>query len=89
MKKIFNISFGNGNKYFSITNYKKDWIENGNTKVFGFRTNGAKKKNGDSCLDVHLNIGYTVFNYTNFNLQGLPCNKDKSKTLKRHSNIVT
>jgi hypothetical protein len=69
MKEIYEKWWDNGNKVFQITNYKKVWKGVGNPPLFRFRTNGAKKKNGDKCLDVFLEIGYTVFNYTNFNLQ--------------------
>lgn len=55
-----------GNKVFSITNYKQSWKENGNKPRLSFFTNGAKKQNGDKCLDVHLIIGYTIFNYCNY-----------------------
>ncbi len=70
MKAIFEKWWDNESKVFQITNYKKDWKEVGNPPLLRFRTNGAKKRNGDTCLDVHLEIGYTVFNYTNYNLQG-------------------
>lgn len=69
MKIIFEKWWKNATKSFSIINYKKSWKEVGNPPLLRFRTNGAKKKNGDNCLDVHLEIGYTVFNYTNWNLQ--------------------
>lgn len=69
MKKIYEKWWDNGNKVFQITNYKKAWKAVGHPPLFRFRTNGARKENGDNCLDVHLEIGYTVFNYTNFNLQ--------------------
>lgn len=69
MKKIFQKWWSKDSKQFSITNYKKAWKEVGNPPLLRFRTNGAKKKNGDKCLDVHLEIGYTVFNYTDFDLQ--------------------
>jgi len=62
--------FSQGNKNFSIINYKNVWKEVGNKPRLEFRTNGAKKRNGDKCLDVTLTIGYTVINYTNFDLQG-------------------
>lgn len=71
MKKIYEKWWENGNKVFQITNYKKSWKEVGNPPLLRFRTNGARKNKGDKCLDVHLEIGYTVFNYTNFNLQGI------------------
>lgn len=70
MKIIYEKCWDNGNKVFQITNYKKSWKEVGNKPLLRFRTNGAKKSKGDNCLDVHLEIGYTVFNYCNFDLQG-------------------
>lgn len=69
MKIILQRWWKNGTKQFSIINYKKSWREAGNPPLLRFRTNGAKKKNGDSCLDIYLEIGYTVFNYTNFDFQ--------------------
>lgn len=64
---IFEKWFDNGEKCLSIRNYKKSWIENGNKPRICFFTNGSKKGNAkDTCLDVHLIIGYTVINYTNF-----------------------
>ena len=68
MKKIYEKWWDNGNKGFQITNYKKSWKEVGNPPLFRFRTNGARKSTGDKCLAVHLEKGYTVFNYCNFNL---------------------
>lgn len=60
--------WNNDNKSFSIRNYKKWWKENGNKPRISLHTNGAKKNNKkDTCLDVSLIIGYTVFNYTNWN----------------------
>lgn len=68
MKKVFEKWWDNESKYFGILNYKKSWKENGNKPRICFHTNGAKKRNPkDTCLDVHLIIGYTIFNYTDFN----------------------
>ena len=67
MKTIFEKWWGNTTKVFSIINYRKVWKEVGNPPLLRLRTNGATRKNGATCLDVHLEIGYTVFNYTNFN----------------------
>ena len=68
MKKVFEKWWDNGSKYFGIINYKKSWKENGNKPRIDFYTNGAKKRNPkDTCLDVHLIVGYTIFNYTDFN----------------------
>lgn len=83
MKTIFEKWWDNGNKQFSIISYKKPWKEVGNPPLLRFRTNGGKKKNGDRCLDVFLEIGYTVFNYTNFNLQ----NSGKKNEKKSLNNI--
>ena len=59
-----------GNRCFQILSYRKAWMENGIGMVWGFRTNGAKKSRPtDTCLDVTLNLGYLVINYTNFNFQ--------------------
>lgn len=69
MKKIYEKWWDNGNKVFQITNYKKSWKEVGNPPLFRLRTNGARKSKGDKCLDIQLEIGYTVFNYCNFNLR--------------------
>lgn len=70
MKIIFKKWWNNGNKVFLIINYKKSWKEYSNPPMIEFKTNGAKKKYDDSCLSVTLTIGYIVFNYTNFDLQG-------------------
>lgn len=69
MKKIFEKWWRHNTKSLSIINYKKAWKENGNKPRLAFWTNGAKKKAGDRCLDVTLIIGYTIFNYTNWDLQ--------------------
>ena len=70
MKKVLEKWWDHDNKVFNINNYKESWKKHGNPPLFEFRTNGASKKAGDKCLDASLTIGYTVFNYTNFNLQG-------------------
>ena len=54
---------------FSIINYRKSWRQNGNKPRIDFWTNGAKK-GVDRCLDVTLILGYTVFNYSNFDYGG-------------------
>ena len=69
MKTIFQKWWNNGNKQFSIINYKKAWKENGNKPRIKFHWNGARK-GIDSCFDATLIIGYTIFNYTNFNYNG-------------------
>lgn len=68
MKVIFEKWWDNGNKCFGIRNLKKSWKEIGNKPRMSFFTNGAKKGNPkDTCLDIHLILGYTIINYTNFN----------------------
>jgi len=68
MKKVFEKWWDKDTKNFSINNYKEAWKENGNKPRLKFHTNGSKKKNEkDTCLDVSIIIGYTIFNYTNFN----------------------
>lgn len=68
-KTYFDIWWAKGTKNIALRNYKKPWMENGNPPMWGIRTNGAKKKNGDNCLDLFIHLGYLIFNYTNFNLQ--------------------
>ena len=69
MKFIFEKWWDKGTKVFQVTNYKKSWKINGNKPKFRIYTNGGKRKNGDKCFDLIIIIGYTVFNYVNFNLQ--------------------
>ena len=57
-------------KQFSISWYRKWWSKNGTGMIWRFRTNGANKSNPkDTCLDVYLELGYLVINYTDFNYQ--------------------
>lgn len=68
MKKIFEKWLSKGNKVISLINYKDSWSKNGVGRVWGARTNGAKKENPkDTCFDMSIRLGYLVFNYTNFN----------------------
>lgn len=69
-KIIFEKWWNNDNKVFSIINYKEPWREHGIKPHIRFGTNGAKKKNGDYCLDVTFVIGYILISYTNYDLQG-------------------
>lgn len=59
-----------GNKQFSITYTRKSWKARDIKPKYLFFTNGGKKKNGDTCFDLTIVIGYTIINYTNFNLGG-------------------
>jgi len=70
MKIIFQKWWNYGNKQVSLISYRKSWSTNGTGRIWRVRSNGAKKKNGDTCLDFFIEAGYLVFNYTNFNLQG-------------------
>ena len=58
-----------GTKHIGLYNYKAPWKENENPPMFCIRTNGAKKKNTDKCLDVFIHFGYLILNYTDFDLQ--------------------
>ena len=68
MKIILEKWWNNDTKVFSIINYKKAWRENGNKPRISFFENGGRKRKGDKCWDVHLIIGYTIFNYCNYKL---------------------
>lgn len=68
MKVIYKKWFGNTSRVFSIINYKDSWKKNGNKPKIEFFENGGRRKNGDKCFDVYLIIGYTIFNYCNYNL---------------------
>lgn len=70
MKTIFEYWWDNGNKVFDVINFAKPWKQNNIKPKLSFKTNGAKKSKGDKWLDVSLTVGYIVFNYVNFNLQG-------------------
>ena len=69
MKIIFEKWWDKNTKVFAIINYKKSWKVNGNKPRIGIHTNGAKRKNGDRCFDLTVCIRYTIFTYTNFELQ--------------------
>lgn len=69
MKKIFEIWWREQTKSFYIVNYKKAWKENGIKPRISFRHNHGKWLNGDTCFDATLTIRYTVFSYTNWDLQ--------------------
>lgn len=69
-KKYIDFWWSKGTKNITLINYKKPWKENNISPMFCIKTNGAKKKNGDTCLAFSIYLGYLIFNYTNFNLQG-------------------
>lgn len=56
-------------KTFTVSWMRKYWKDNPEQLQYGYRDNGAKKENGDTCLDATLSIGYLQFNYINWNLQ--------------------
>ena len=67
---LFQKWWDNGTKQLSIRWEYSSLSKNGTGMIWRFRTNGAKKSNPeDTCLDVFLELGYLVINYTNFNLQ--------------------
>ena len=67
-KVIFEKWWDNDTKVFQIINYKKAWKENGNKPRIDLFENGGRKKKCDKCFDLHLIVGYTVFNYCNHRL---------------------
>jgi len=67
---IFQKWFANDTKQFSISYHRKSWKKVGNKPRINFFTNGALKDKKATCLDINLIIGYTIFNYTNFNFRG-------------------
>lgn len=70
MKVIFQKWWDKGSKQVSLISYKDSWSKNGTGMIWRIRTNGASKKNGDTCFDFYIEMGYLVFNYINFSLQG-------------------
>lgn len=70
MKIIYEKWWKRNHRVISVVNYRDAWKESGNKPHIAIRTNGARKRKGDSCLDVSITIGYIVINYVNFNLQG-------------------
>ena len=77
-RKYIDIWFHHGTRNISIINYKRPWKSNNIKPIFGIRTNGAKRKRGDVCLDFSIYLGYLVFNYTDFDLQRCICRKGKN-----------
>lgn len=71
MKTIFQKWWDKDNKQFSIISYRDSWSQNGTGRIWRVRSNGAKKRNGDTCFDFFVELGYMVINYTNFNLQNI------------------
>ncbi len=78
MRKVFEKWWNHGTKVFQITNYKKSWKQIGNKPRFCIHENGGRKKHGDNCFDISIIIGYTIFNYCNFCLQGLKKGSDNN-----------
>lgn len=70
LKIIYEKWWKRNHKVISIVNYSEAWKESGNKPCVAIRTNGARKRKGDRCLDVSITIGYIVINYVNFSLQG-------------------
>ena len=62
--RIFEKWWHKGNKVICLY-YYKGWPK----PMFKIYTNGAKRKNGDSCYDFHIHLGRLAFWYTNYDLQ--------------------
>ena len=69
-KEYLDIWWAKNTKHIGLLNYRESWKEVGNKPMWGIRTNGGRRKNGDTCFDFFVHFGYLIFNYTNFNLQG-------------------
>ena len=68
-KTYIDLWWSKDTKHIGLYNYKNPWKEYGNSPMWEIRTNGAKRKNGDTCFDFFIHLGYLIFNYTNYNLQ--------------------
>ena len=68
--KIFEKWWRNSTRCFSIFNYRKSWKKAGIRPKACFHTNGGKRENSDRYFDASLILGYTIFSYTNYDLQG-------------------
>ena len=66
---LFEKWWDNNSKSFGIRNYKKAWKENGIKPKISYHTNKGQRILGHKCFDATLTIGYTIFNYTNWDLQ--------------------
>ena len=69
MNILFEKWWKKNTKYFSIINRKEVWKKVGNKPRFCIHENGGRKRNGDKVFDLNIIIGYTIFNYTNWDLQ--------------------
>lgn len=52
----------------NISWMRKVWRKNKVNPYWGYRDNGAKKKNRDTCFDATIGLGYLQLNYINWNL---------------------
>ena len=57
-------------KSINISWMRKVWRNNKVKPQWGYRDNGGKKSNGDTCYDGTFGLGYLQLNYINWNLQG-------------------
>ena len=64
---IFEHLWKNDTRYIGLHNYKVPWKENGLKPIWKIRTNGASRKNGDTCFVLIICLRYIVFDYTNYN----------------------
>ena len=62
--QIFEKWWHKNNKVICL-DYCKEWEK----PMYKIYTNGAKRKNGDSCYDFHIHFGRFSFSYTNYDLQ--------------------
>ena len=58
---------------FNFSWRRNIWKRNNVKPFWGYRDNGAKKANNDTCLDATIGLGYLQLNYVNWDLQ---CNQN-------------
>lgn len=79
MKILFEKWWNKNTKYINLISYKDAW----NKSHFLIHSNGAKRKNGDTCFDFNVDLGYLHFSYTNWDLQ-----KKKQNNLRKYYCVV-
>lgn len=73
MKIVFEKWWDKNTKCINLISYKDAWDK----PHFLIHSNDVKRKNGDTCFDFNVDLGYLHFSYTNWDLQGHMKNKTK------------
>lgn len=79
MKILFEKWWNKNTKCINLISYKDAWDK----PHFLIHNNGAKRKNGDTCFDFNVDLGYLHFSYTNWNLQ-----KKKQNNLRKYYCVI-